>query len=154
MKDYEFLINGKPISKVISDKLEAGLKEDGPVSFAKTDNERCGTISWNGTYIEKLKEAIAELDTIPKETFFDEKVKAAKELNRKMNEYLEGKIRKYLSDHLLSFVDWSRDGRADTYTDGRYEYFYKDDFICGAQIKTVINTVPTNLDSKIELILY
>lgn len=154
MKDYEFLINGKPISKVISDKLEAGLKEDGPVSFAKTDNERCGTISWSGVSLEKLKEITAELNTISKETFFDEKIKAAKELNRKMNEYLEGKIRKYLLDHFLSFVDWSRDGCADIYTDGRYEYFYKDDFICGVQIKTVINEVTTNLDSKIELILY
>ena len=154
MKDYNFFLNGKPISKIISDKLEAGLKEDGPVSFAKTDNEQCGTISWSGVSLEKLKEITAELETIHKETFFDEKVKIAKELNRKMNEYLEGKIRKYLSDHLLSFVDWSRNGRADTYTDGRYEYFYKDDFICGAQVKTVINEVPNNLDGQIELILY
>lgn len=154
MNDYNFFLNGKPISKVISDKLEAGLKEDGPVSFTKTDNEQCGTISWSGVSLEKLKEVIAELETIHKETFFDEKVKIAKELNRKMNEYLEGKIRKYLSDHLLSFIDWSRNGRADTYTDGRHEYFYKDDFICGAQVKTVINEVPNNLDGQIELILY
>lgn len=154
MKDYDLFLNGNPISKVISDKLEAGLKVDSPVSFAKTDNERCGTISWSGTSLEKLKAITADLETIHKETFFDEKVKVAKELNRKMNEYLEGKIRKYLSDHLLSFVDWSRDGRSDVYVDGRYEYFYKDDFICGVQIKTVINTVPTNLDSQIELVLY
>lgn len=152
MKDYEFLLNGNPISKVISDKLEAGLKEDGPVSFAKTDNEQCGTISWSGVSLEKLKEVTAELETVPKETFFDEKVKVAKELNRKMNEYLEGKIRKYLSDHLLSFADWSRDGKSDIYTDGRHEYFYKDDFICGVQIKTIINEV--SIASKIELILY
>lgn len=154
MKDYEFLLNGKPISKVISDKLEAGLKEDGPVSFAKTDNEQCGTISWSGTSLEKLKAITAELETVPRDTFFDEKVKTAKELNRKLNEYLEGKIRKYLSDHLLSFIDWSRDGKSNVYTDGRHEYFYKDDFICGAQIKTVINEVPTNLDGQIELIFY
>lgn len=154
MKDYDLFLNGNPISKVISDKLEAGLKEDGPVSFAKTDNERCGTISWSGTSLEKLKEAIAELETVPKETFFDEKVKAAKELNRRMNEYLEGKIRKYLSDHFLSFVDWSRDGHADIYPDGRHEYFYKNDLICGVQIKTIINDLSISPDSKIELILY
>ena len=154
MKDYDLFLNGNPISKVISDKLEAGLKENGPISFPVTDNEQCGTISWSGVSLEKLKEITAELETISKETFFDEKAKVAKELNRKMNEYLEGKIRKYLSDHLLSFVDWSRDGRAATYTDGRYEYYYKDDFICGAQVKTVINEVSTNLDSQIELILY
>ena len=153
MKDYDLFLNGKPISKVISDKLEAVLKEDGPISFPITDNEQCGTISWSGVSLEKLKEITAELDII-KESFFDEKVKAAKELNRKMNEYLEGKIRKYLSDNLLSFVDWSRDGRADIYTDGRHEYFYKNDFICGVQIKTIINELPTNLDSQIELILY
>lgn len=152
MNDYNVFVNGNPISKVISDKLEAGLKEGCPISFAKTDSEQCGTISWNGTSIEKLKEAIAELETVPKETFFDEKVKVAKALNRKMNEYLEGKIRKYLSDHLLSFADWSRDGKSNVYTDGRYEYFYKDDFICGAQIKTIINDV--SIVSKIELILY
>ena len=80
--------------------------------------------------------------------------KVAKELNRKMNEYLEGRIRKYLSDHFLSLVDWSRDGKSNIYTDGRYEYFYKDDFICGVQVKTVINEVPNNLDGQIELILY
>lgn len=154
MKGYDLFLNGKPISKIISDKLEAGLKEDTPISFAKTDNEQCGTISWSGVSLEKLKAVTAELETIHKETFFDEKVKVAKELNRKMNEYLEGKIRKYLSDHLLSFVDWSRDGKSNVYTDGRYEYFYKDDFICGAQIKTAINKVSTNLDSQIELILY
>lgn len=153
MKGYDLFLNGNPIAKMISNKLEARLKEDG-LSFAKTDNERCGTIGWNGTSIEKLKEVIAELETVPRETFFDEKVKVAKELNRKMNEYLEGKIRKYLSDHLLSFVDWSRDGRADIYPDGRHEYFYKNDLICGVQIKTVINEVPTNLDGQIELILY
>lgn len=152
MKDYDFYINGKPILKVISDKLEAGLKEDGPVSFAKTDNKQCGTISWSGVSLEKLKEITTELESIPKETFFDEKIKVAKALNRKMNEYLEGKIRKYLSDHLLSFVDWSRNGKSNVYTDGRYEYFYKDDFICGAQIKTIINEV--SIASKIELILY
>jgi len=154
MKDYDFFLNGKPISKVISDKLEVGLKEDGPISFSKADKEQCGTISWSGVSIEKLKEAIAELETVPKETFFDEKIKAAKELNRKMNEYLEGKIRKYLSDNHLSFIDWSRDGRADIYTDGRHEYFYKDDFICGVQIKTIINDLSISPDSKIELILY
>ena len=154
MKDYALFLNGNPISKVISDKFEAGLKEDGPVPFAKTDNKQCGTISWNGTSLEKLKEVIAELETVPRETFFDEKVKVAKELNRKMNEYLEGKIRKYLSDNLLSFVDWSRDGRADTYTDGRHEYYYKDDFICGIQIKTIINDLSISPDSKIELTLY
>jgi len=152
--DYNFFINDKPISKVIHDKLEAGLKEDGPVSFFKTDNEQCGTISWSGVSLEKLKAVTAELETIHKETFFDEKGKVAKELNRKMNEYLEGKIRKYLSDHLLSFVDWSKDGRADIYPDGRHEYFYKNDLICGVQIKTVINEVSTNLDGQIELILY
>lgn len=154
MKNYDVFINENPVSKAISNKLEVGLKEDGLVSFAKTDNEQCGTISWSGVSFEKLKEITAELETIPKETFFDEKVKVAKELNRKINEYLEGKIRKYLSDHILSFVDWSRDGKSNVYTDGRYEYFYKDDFICGAQIKTVINEVATNLDSQIELILY
>ena len=152
MNNYNFFLNGNPVSKVISEKLEAGLKEDSPVSFAKTDNKQCGTISWSGVSLEKLKEITAELETIPKETFFDEKIKTAKALNRKMNEYLDGKIRKYLSDHLLSFADWSRDGRADTYTDGRYEYFYKDDFICGVQIKTIINDV--SIVSKIELILY
>lgn len=152
MKDYNVFINGNPISKVISDKLEAGLKEDCPVSFAKTDNEQCGTISWSGASLEKLKEITAELDTIPKETFFDEKIKFAKKVNRRMNEYLEGRIRKYLSDHLLSFADWSRDGKSNVYTDGRYEYFYKDDFICGAQIKTIINEV--SIASRIELVLY
>lgn len=153
MDDYNTFLNGSPISKVISNKLEAGLKEDN-LSFVKTDNEQCGTISWSGTSIEKLKEAIAELETVPEETFFDEKVKTAKELNRRMNEYLGGRIRKYLSDNFLSFVDWSRDGKSKIYADGRYEYFYKDDFICGVQVKTVINEVPTNLDSQIELILY
>lgn len=152
MKNYDVFINGNPISKVISDKLEVGLKEDSPVSFAKTDNERCGTISWSGVSLEKLKAITAELGTIHKETFFDEKVKVAKELNRKMNEYLEGKIGKYLSEHLLSFADWSRDGKSNVYTDGRYEYFYKDDFICGAQIKTIMNDM--SIVSKIELELY
>ena len=154
MKDYELLLNGNPVSKVISDKLEVGLKDEGLISCSKTDNEQCGTISWSGVSLEKLKEITAELETIPKETFFDKKVKVAKELNRKMNEYLDGKIRKYLSDHLLSFVDWSRDGKSNVYTDGRYEYFYKDDFICGVQVRTIINEVSIDMDSKIELILY
>ena len=153
MRDYDLFLNGNPIAKMISNKLEARLKEDG-LSFAKTDNEQCGTIGWNGTSIEKLKEVIAELETVPKETFFEEKVKAAKELNRRMNECLEGRIRKYLSDNFLSFVDWSRDGKSKIYADGRYEYFYKDDFICGVQIKTILNEMSGELDSKIEIVLY
>ena len=157
MKDCNLFLNGKPISKIISDKLEAGLKEDGPVTFTKTDNEQCGTISWNGSSLKKLKEVTAILDALPKETLFDidNKVSVARELKKKMNEYLEGKINEYLCNHVLTFIDWSRNGRSAVYADGRYEYFYMDDFICGAQIKTYISdSIDTSLDGKIELYLY
>ena len=154
MKDYNVFINGKPILKVISDKLEAGLKENCPISFAKTDNEQCGTISWSGASLEKLKEITAELDTISKETFFDEKVRAAKELNKKMNEYLEGKIKEYLSKHLLSLDDWAENGKAFTYPDKRYEYYYENEFICGARINTIYDEISISKDCVIELNLY
>lgn len=154
MNEYNVFINENPISKVISDKLKAGLKEDCPVSFAKTDNEQCGTISWDGVSLEKLKEITAEFETIPKETFFDEKVKAAKELNRKMNEYLDGKIKEYLRKHLLTIFDWEENGKCSTYLDRRYEYYYKDEFICGAKINISPDATTLNMDCQIELILY
>ena len=128
MKDYDITINGEPITKILSDKIEAAVNEsvDGvPLGQWSHTEKLQGSLDISSRELRKI---ISEFDRI-----FDEQKLQALKVNDEINQYLESKINEYLEKNNLDFVDWSRHGNCKWWKNRR-EYFYDDVFITGVEV--------------------
>lgn len=135
MKDFNITVGCNPITKILSDRIEAAVNEsvDGVPLVQWSHAEKLqGSLDISSKELEKT---IPEFDHI-----FDEQMSLASKVNDEINQYLESKINEYLEKNNLDFVDWSRHGLCKRWK-ARQEYFYANTFIAGVEIVTPMTKV-------------
>lgn len=121
--------------------LDCALKE--PVNHKELlhlTKPKQGTISWSGTSAAKLTETITQFNEAAEKL-----ERIAFNIQRKVNEYLNNKVKAYLSENNIDIFDWCKNGQYKQ-CKSKWECFYKDDLICGVEM--------INNTSEVELRYY
>ena len=117
------------------------------MDFTFTDNYKSsGTVSWTFD-LKKAEKQICELHSI-----WEKQEKRAEDLAKEINSYLENKCKEFCKKRDISFLDWKGFSKG-KHERGKYEVYYKDEFVCGAKVYSVLADSEAK-ETNIKLELY
>lgn len=148
----DLMINGNPILNNVSDKLNSEIRvpEKG---FA----EYCSSEVQTGSVSVKLEKNKFDeiMKDIPFQDYFWQKMKiTARELQKKINEYMETKCEEFCKKNHISIEVWSSFAVYENFNNHRWEVRYKGDFVCGVKVISEIKEKDMQKDVNVSLELY
>jgi len=151
---YDLMVNGNPLSKVISDKLDVELNvpEKEMPTYCPSE-PRCGNISveWKKSEFDKI------LEGLKFEDFTEHKLKTFMEkLQKKVDSYMIKKCKEYCKKNHIPFGCWAGFTIAEyqgVIGGYKWEIRYNEDVVCGVKVITKITGtgMKTKASSSLEL---
>ena len=149
---YDLMINGNPILNAISSKLNAeiNIPEKGIVEHFPSEGQ-IGSIP--------IKLEKSEFDKImkdlPFQDYFCRKMEiTARELQNKINKYIETKCKEYCKKNHIPTEVWTSFAVAEYFNNQRWEVRYKCELVCGVKVTSRIKDKDLQKDVSISLELY
>ena len=125
---YDFMLNGSPVKKVISDTLELEVNEP-KFKIELPRDKQCGTITWSD------KDTVDHVaDTMNFLKYLEEQENnIVSKISKEVGEYIEKKVNEFCEINNVSLIDWSKNGQIKQWKN-KTEYYYNDYLVCGVEI--------------------
>jgi hypothetical protein len=148
----DLMINGNPILNAVSDKLNAeiNIPQKGFAEYCHSEGQ-IGSIS---VKLEKpkLDEIIKDL---PFQDYFWQQMEiSARELRKKINEYLETKCEDFCKKNCITTEVFTSFAEFENFNNHKWEVRYKGDLVCGVKVISEIKDKGLQKDVSVSLELY